>query len=62
VFALAGRPASLVTVAGRELVRDGRLVAADDALAGRVAATAGALRDWRARDGAAPTGSGARGG
>jgi cytosine/adenosine deaminase-related metal-dependent hydrolase len=49
VFSLAGRAASLVAVAGRELVRDGRLLAPDDGAAGRVAAAAAALRAWRAR-------------
>lgn len=46
IFALPGVPASLVTVAGRELVRDGRLVSADPALAGRVEVAARALRGW----------------
>ena len=49
VFSLAGRPASLVAVAGRELVRDGRVLAPDDGVTDRVAAAAGALRAWRAR-------------
>ena len=49
VFSLAGRAASLVAVAGRELVRAGRLLAPDDGAAERVAASAAALRAWRAR-------------
>lgn len=46
VFALPGTPASLVTVAGRELVRDGALVARDVNLPVRVAATAERIREW----------------
>ena len=46
IFALPGVPASLVTVAGRELVRDGALLAADPALESRVEVAAQALRDW----------------
>jgi 5-methylthioadenosine/S-adenosylhomocysteine deaminase len=48
VFSLAGRPAWLVTVAGRELVRDGRLRGADPALGDRVTATTDRLRVWSA--------------
>ena len=46
VYSVAGRRAALVTVAGRELVRDGRLLDADPALRARVAATTDALRAW----------------
>jgi cytosine/adenosine deaminase-related metal-dependent hydrolase len=46
VFALPGTGASLVLVAGRELVRDGRVLDGDAALAGRVDATACAMREW----------------
>jgi len=48
VFSIAGRSAQLVTVAGRELVRDGRLLRADPALPARVDATTSALRAWAA--------------
>jgi hypothetical protein len=48
IFALPGVPARLVTVAGRELVRDGRLVESDPSLHRRVEATAAAMRDWAA--------------
>jgi cytosine/adenosine deaminase-related metal-dependent hydrolase len=49
VFAMPGTAARLVTVAGRELVRDGRLVAGtlDGAVTDRVRAHARALRAWR---------------
>jgi 5-methylthioadenosine/S-adenosylhomocysteine deaminase len=47
VFALPGTAARLVTVAGRELVRDGRLVATlDGAVTERVRASARALAAW----------------
>lgn len=46
IFSLPGVPASLVTVAGRELVRDGKLLAADPALAPRVEETARRMREW----------------
>jgi 5-methylthioadenosine/S-adenosylhomocysteine deaminase len=46
IFALPGTAASLVTVAGRELVRDGELLNADAALASRVEATAERMREW----------------
>src|SRR5260221_2190258 len=46
VYAMAGTPASLVTVAGRVLVRDGSLTTDDPALAGRVQATADLLQAW----------------
>jgi cytosine/adenosine deaminase-related metal-dependent hydrolase len=46
VFALAGRGASFVSVAGRELVRDGRAHHADPALVGRVAHASAALARW----------------
>ncbi len=49
-LAAAGRPAILVTVAGRELVRDGCLQGVDTAdLRSRVAASAAALVAWRQR-------------
>jgi cytosine/adenosine deaminase-related metal-dependent hydrolase len=48
IFALPGVPARLVTVAGRELVRDGSLASADPALGSRVAATAAKMREWAA--------------
>lgn len=49
VFALPGTAARLVTVAGRELVRDGQLVAGtlDGAVTDRVRASARALAAWR---------------
>jgi cytosine/adenosine deaminase-related metal-dependent hydrolase len=49
VFALAGTPARFVSVAGRELVRDGRLVAGtlDGAVTERVRASARRLTAWR---------------
>jgi len=46
VFAMAGERATFVTVAGRELVRDGRVLHADPALAGRVAHVSAALARW----------------
>jgi cytosine/adenosine deaminase-related metal-dependent hydrolase len=46
IFSLPGIPASLVTVAGRELVRDGKLVSSDPELSGRVEQTARLMRDW----------------
>jgi len=46
IFALPGVAARLVTVAGRELVRDGRVVNHDPDLAARVEATAQAMRAW----------------
>lgn len=49
IFALPGTPASLVTVAGRELVRDGRLTSADGGVAGRVEAVACEMREWAQR-------------
>jgi 5-methylthioadenosine/S-adenosylhomocysteine deaminase len=54
VFALggSGTRASLVTVAGVERVRDGRVVDLDPELAGRVRRGAGALAAWRERDAA----------
>ena len=48
VYSLSGLPATFVAVAGRVRVRDGRLVDADDALAGRVQATADLLQRWLA--------------
>jgi 5-methylthioadenosine/S-adenosylhomocysteine deaminase len=46
IFALPGVPASLVVVAGRELVRDGELLGADAALPARVEAIATRMREW----------------
>jgi len=46
IFALPGVPAALVTVAGRELVRDGKLLAADPTVAARVEDTARLMREW----------------
>ncbi len=49
VFAMPGTAARLVTVAGRELVRDGHLVEGtlDGAVTDRVRASARALAAWR---------------
>lgn len=50
VHVLAGRAtASLVTVGGRELVRDGEATGADPQWLARQAATAARLREWRGR-------------
>jgi cytosine/adenosine deaminase-related metal-dependent hydrolase len=46
VFALPGVGATLVTVAGRELVRDGRVTALDPELSRRIEETACAMREW----------------
>jgi cytosine/adenosine deaminase-related metal-dependent hydrolase len=46
IFALPGVSASLVTVAGRELVRDGRLLAIDAELPARIEDTARLMREW----------------
>jgi 5-methylthioadenosine/S-adenosylhomocysteine deaminase len=46
IFALPGVAATLVTVAGRELVRDGRVLAADPQLPARITATAELMRSW----------------
>jgi 5-methylthioadenosine/S-adenosylhomocysteine deaminase len=46
IFSLPGTAARLVTIAGRELVRDGELLEVDVGLAPRVEATAKAMRDW----------------
>jgi cytosine/adenosine deaminase-related metal-dependent hydrolase len=46
VFALPGVAATLVTVAGRELLRDGRIVNADGELASRIESTAQKMRAW----------------
>ena len=48
VFALPGVGARLVTVAGRELVRDGRVVHADHGLSRRMEDTARLMREWAA--------------
>ena len=56
VLALAGTPASFVAVAGRPLVRDGRLLDADSSLARRVQESADRLQLWLATaDGARAT-------
>jgi hypothetical protein len=50
VHALAGRAvASLVTVAGRERVRDGIVTGMDPRWAERAVATGARLREWRQR-------------
>ncbi|MFN2637518.1 MAG: amidohydrolase family protein [Gemmatimonadaceae bacterium] len=46
VFALAGRPAQLVTVRGKVLVEKGKAVASDGALAKRVESAGTALASW----------------
>lgn len=46
IFSLGGAAAKFVAVAGKPLVRDGRLVAANDEVAARVAAAGRALRAW----------------
>lgn len=46
IFALPGTSASLVTVAGRELVRDGELTRRDDSVAARIDDTARRMRAW----------------
>ena len=46
VFGLAGTKASFVVVAGRELVRNGILIAKDPTVDGRVEANAQALQTW----------------
>lgn len=48
IFSLGGAAATFVAVAGKPLVRDGRLLGADDEVAGRVAAAGRALRAWHA--------------
>jgi cytosine/adenosine deaminase-related metal-dependent hydrolase len=51
IFALPGTCASLVTVAGRELVRSGELVSKDSGLNSRVEATAMKMREWSSANG-----------
>lgn len=46
IFAMPGVAATLVTVAGRELVSDGSIVAADQLLAARVEEIATRMRGW----------------
>jgi 5-methylthioadenosine/S-adenosylhomocysteine deaminase len=46
IFALPGTNASLVTVAGRELVRNGRLVQRDEELPHRVEVIGARMREW----------------
>ena len=53
VWAMAGRGAELVLVAGEERVREGRLVAPVDEDEATVRAAARALAAWRTREGAA---------
>ncbi len=48
VFTLAGRPALLTVVAGREVARRGRPLAADEGAAARTRAAAARLRAWSA--------------
>ena len=48
VFALPGVSATLVTVAGRELVRDGRVARLDPELGRRIEHTARLMREWAA--------------
>jgi len=50
VFALPGSQASLVTVAGRELVRDSQIVTQDAGLPARIADIAKRMRDWSASE------------
>ncbi|MFL5578478.1 MAG: amidohydrolase family protein [Gemmatimonadaceae bacterium] len=50
LFAIAGTPASLVTVAGTLRVADGRLAGADPDLPVRVQRSADALREWAAME------------
>jgi 5-methylthioadenosine/S-adenosylhomocysteine deaminase len=57
VFALAGRPASFVAVAGVPRVRDGRLVEEPAGLVTRVHAAASLLRAWRVAPVARPEAS-----
>jgi 5-methylthioadenosine/S-adenosylhomocysteine deaminase len=54
VFALPGARASLVTVAGRELVKGGRLTAPNPVLVARVDETAKRMRDWLRSDLSSP--------
>lgn len=51
VFSVTGARATFVTVAGRPLVRDGKLVSPIPGLASRVQTTANALAQWLAADG-----------
>ena len=46
IFALPGTAATLTVVAGRELLRDGRVVEDDPALSVRIEATALLMREW----------------
>jgi len=46
VFSIRGHAARFVTVAGRELVRDGEMVASNSALGARMQVLGGALADW----------------
>jgi cytosine/adenosine deaminase-related metal-dependent hydrolase len=59
IFSLPGVPASLVAVAGHELVREGKLLSADPALSWRVEATAKKMREWARANtrGASPHGN-----
>jgi cytosine/adenosine deaminase-related metal-dependent hydrolase len=57
IFALPGVAARLVTVAGRELVRDGVLLSEDKGLAARVEGTARAMREWAKANPLGPPGA-----
>ena len=46
VFSIAGSAARFVTVAGRVLVRDGKIVASNSGLAARMQVLGGKLADW----------------
>jgi 5-methylthioadenosine/S-adenosylhomocysteine deaminase len=46
IFSLGGAAARFVAVAGKPLVRDGRLLRGEEDVAGRVAAAGRALRAW----------------
>ncbi|MGI8619149.1 MAG: amidohydrolase family protein [Gemmatimonadaceae bacterium] len=46
IFSLGGAAARFVAVAGRPLVRDGRVLGVDEELTGRIAAAGRALRAW----------------
>lgn len=48
IFALPGTPASLVAVAGKELVRDGTVVHADAGIGARIESVACDMRAWAA--------------
>ncbi|MDQ6888377.1 MAG: amidohydrolase family protein [Gemmatimonadota bacterium] len=62
VLALAGQPAQMTMVAGRELVRDGELCSGDVGLPGRARALALSLAAWRDRQGMSSGKSGSKAG